>query len=149
MDCPPPPHLHGIADLYTDRPPGVADLYTGRSGGERVAARWTALAGGAAVLLQSRLHIGHRLQTRTAVGCIHLPPEETIDGSTHCIVARFSLGGEPRRENYLVFRDVPAWIWVASSKNSALGLLFGQGAEWKIQTENHHKEWKNMSKNRL
>ena len=23
---------------------------------------------------------------------------------------------------------------------SALGLLFGQGAEWKIQTENHHKE---------
>ena len=24
----------------------------------------------------------------------------------------------------------------------ALGLLFGQGAEWEIQTENHHKEWK-------
>ena len=89
----PPPHPPGVADLYTDRPPGVADLYTGRSGGERVAARRTVLAGGAAVLLQSRLHIGHRLQTRTAVGCIHLPPEETIDGSTHCIAARFSWGG--------------------------------------------------------
>ena len=23
--------------------------------------------------------------------------------------------------------------------DSALGLLFGQGAEWKIQTENHHR----------
>ena len=29
-----------------------------------------------------------------------------------------------------------------SSKNSALELLLGQGAEWKIQTENQRKEWK-------
>ena len=28
---------------------------------------------------------------------------------------------------------------------SILGLLLGQGAEWKIQTESQHKEWKNMT----
>ena len=28
---------------------------------------------------------------------------------------------------------------------SVLGLLLGQGAEWKIQTESQHKEWKNMT----
>ena len=28
---------------------------------------------------------------------------------------------------------------------SVLGLPLGQGAEWKIQTESQHKEWKNMT----
>ena len=27
---------------------------------------------------------------------------------------------------------------------SVLGLLLGQSADWKIQTESQHKEWKNM-----
>ena len=29
--------------------------------------------------------------------------------------------------------------------SNVLGLFLGQGAEWKIQTESQHKEWKTMT----
>ena len=33
----------------------------------------------------------------------------------------------------------------AGANGSVLGLLLGQGAEWKIQTGSQHKEWINMT----
>ena len=47
--------------------------------------------------------------------------------------------------------SVPVRVSVSLSHSShtksvsVLGLLLGQGAEWKIQTESQHKEWKNMT----
>ena len=35
-------------------------------------------------------------------------------------------------------------IRVWKPESSVLGLLLGQGAEWKIQAESQHKEWENM-----
>ena len=43
--------------------------------------------------------------------------------------------------SFLCARDLN-FVWIGGS---VLGLLLSQGAEWKIQIESQHKEWKNMT----